>query len=552
MAYTPPLSNAVNFDFGTGYTAPSRNNVNFNLGGAVVIELDVPALETNASIDTEILWYRELEALENVSSLGFPDFFITVLVTEHHIDSTLVGNAVPRLRFPDLQNFNTLFLEFINEVPQGVTPVSPRPFELSNTLSEPAILQRLNDIELSTTATLAEEVLIFANGTAQRELVPFESLASLEVMISNTLSPDAFENTYTIDLLAIVMFPVGDQYTVVPEFNLEFSLAEDFFATSIVVADDLSINNTLELGSIYAGALIVDSSLTLLNSIEAAIFPVILLTEFNSSDSIDVDIQPQLFLPGLASLSTLDADIFDGEVVQVEPLETRGIIETDLLLTVELLPLSTIGQLDISTISEFIGAPALNVSSALEVENIRLFNFDNSLIFYYCVLTGTENGLSDIELDISTFQTRQRNNTPSFLSATVIGTARAEEIAARSDGQLQIFMGYRIDEATEFRRIIAESSLDQVDQFEGPFSQSIVLTGYEERSFTAKTITLQNPIFYSLSGGNKHYRFATPEITLNAGDTVIVDSDQLTVDTITIYIKNLETGPFSTMEITGT
>jgi len=162
---------------------------------------------------------------------------------------------------------------------------------------------------------------------------------------------------------------------------------------------------------------------------------------------------------------------------------------------------------------------------------------------YRCYLTGAENGLaSDIELPISSFQTRLRSGGLSYLSCVVNGVdAYVDAITARSNGKLKIWREYVLDDGEVSPYLMAEADYDELQTYSGGNAGTTgTLTG--TGNFvpdTAETIALNNPTYYSLSGGKRRYRCEI-DPRLRPGDTAVINGDTLVVDQI-VHIVDVRT-----------
>jgi len=167
---------------------------------------------------------------------------------------------------------------------------------------------------------------------------------------------------------------------------------------------------------------------------------------------------------------------------------------------------------------------------------------------YRCYLTGAENGLdTDLELPISSFQTRLRNDGLSYLSCVVNGVdAYVSAIAARSNGKLKIWREYVLDDGGVSPFLMAAADYDEMQISSGGRAGTtgqLAGTGNFAPE-TAETITLQNPTYYGLSGGKRRYRCEL-DPRLRPGDTAIINGDTFVVGTI-VHIIDVTT---TTMEI---
>jgi len=165
---------------------------------------------------------------------------------------------------------------------------------------------------------------------------------------------------------------------------------------------------------------------------------------------------------------------------------------------------------------------------------------------YRCYLTGAA-GLPDLELPISSFQTRINGDSVSYLSCILKGAdSYTDAIALRSAGQLRVFRAYVLSDGTESTYLMSNVLFEQIDLNSGGRSGvTAQLSGTGNMvPVTAKSMTLQNPSYFGLSGGKHRYRCEL-DPRLRPGDTVTVNNDTFVVGGITHIVDT----NFEMMEI---
>ena len=184
------------------------------------------------------------------------------------------------------------------------------------------------------------------------------------------------------------------------------------------------------------------------------------------------------------------------------------------------------------------GIDAIDFSMSSSIDNIKTFNLSDAQTRFYCVLTGTQNNLDNLNLSISSFQSRRRQSEPTFLSVVVPTVELIEDIYARSDGNIEIYQGYILNGELLLSEKIIETSFDSLRYDQGGKNQTITLSGYGTRTFSAKTVDLSsyNPTYKAISDGKIRYRFAKAHVFLNPGDTAIINDDEFEVQLITYYV----------------
>lgn len=170
---------------------------------------------------------------------------------------------------------------------------------------------------------------------------------------------------------------------------------------------------------------------------------------------------------------------------------------------------------------------------------------------YRCCLTGAADGLENLELPISSFQTRM-NADPFriYLSVVVPGVdIYIDAINARPNGLLKItrIYNYLDGSASEFG--MSSAAFDTLLTNQGGRSGVTgTLTGSElMAAITPQTIELFDPITRSSDSGGRRYRCRI-DPRVRPLDTVIINSETFTVDSV-IYIIDTKTAIMEVAEL---
>lgn len=142
-------------------------------------------------------------------------------------------------------------------------------------------------------------------------------------------------------------------------------------------------------------------------------------------------------------------------------------------------------------------------------------------IVYRLILTGAADGVADLVLPMSSFQSRLRNGTPSYLSAVIPnGAAYVDEIAARLNGDLVVSKGFRLSSGAIQYQEISRAALETVAEDTGSRSSSVTLTGHRTETYTsAKTVAVSDIVYRRTTDGRRKVR-AGVNLFLRPGDTV--------------------------------
>jgi len=163
-------------------------------------------------------------------------------------------------------------------------------------------------------------------------------------------------------------------------------------------------------------------------------------------------------------------------------------------------------------------------------------NSDLAVKRFYFTLTGANEApiIPDIEIPISSFQTRLRQSEPTYLSVVIPDVyIYASAVTARSHGQMVVEMAYLLDGIESVREEICRVDLERIDIYEGAKNQSISLSGHATETYATKITALTGASYYNLSGGLRRYRCAMDPY-LRPGDTVRVNGEEFTAGSITL------------------
>ena len=169
--------------------------------------------------------------------------------------------------------------------------------------------------------------------------------------------------------------------------------------------------------------------------------------------------------------------------------------------------------------------------------DINQFTKEFADVYFLFTLTGSADGESDIEIPITSFQCRQRSEDSTYLNVVVPGLDYADEIVARSNGDLQIDMAYKEGESYLQRETIIEVHLEDVRVDEGENNQSITLTGHKQSTYSAQAITVSNVIYKRTSNGAITLRLAQPNVHIRAGNEITYGSDTFIASLISYSIS---------------
>lgn len=170
-------------------------------------------------------------------------------------------------------------------------------------------------------------------------------------------------------------------------------------------------------------------------------------------------------------------------------------------------------------------------------------------IIYKCILTGSEDGLTDLTLPMKSFQARLRDGDPSYLSCVIPdSTTYAASVAARTNGEIVIYSGYKFDDGTEQTEEIIRANYDSLQINRGANSGSLTISGYKTiTSSSPKEWTVTGISFYGQTAEGKRRIRANFDQFIRCGDTCIYGTggnDYFIVGAITCWVTAKPAGYF--------
>jgi hypothetical protein len=180
---------------------------------------------------------------------------------------------------------------------------------------------------------------------------------------------------------------------------------------------------------------------------------------------------------------------------------------------------------------------AANFNLQMEDVSIFLQNKEKAIQLFFFILTGSQDGLSDIEIPIASFSCRKKESAPTYLSLIIKGFDYVDEIVARTSGRLTIDIAYKLNDSM-LREQLIQTHFNNIQTDEGPTSKSITLSGYRTIRFFPKIVSVEHPISISVSSdGKRRFQFGKVDIYLNPTDIMRVRGEEITVGTISYNIS---------------
>jgi hypothetical protein len=201
-----------------------------------------------------------------------------------------------------------------------------------------------------------------------------------------------------------------------------------------------------------------------------------------------------------------------------------------------------------------LGSVVITAFAPSQVWALPAAAYPASQVIYICTLTGGNESppLADLILPMSSFQGRLRDGDPSYLYCVIpVATDYADDIQARSNGEIVIQKGYRLLDGTTRLEEIARVDFESLVTDRGGRSDTASITGHKTTSATvAKERVLSGLQFIGLRADGKRWARADVDMFLRPGDTIIYDLDGSEESFIAGQISYTVGSHLATMEVT--
>jgi len=159
-------------------------------------------------------------------------------------------------------------------------------------------------------------------------------------------------------------------------------------------------------------------------------------------------------------------------------------------------------------------------------------------VVYICTVTGAENGLPDLVLPISSFQSRRRSGTDSYLKVTSPSLELYDAAAARPDGDVVVTLAHLVNGTVIPQGEVARVNFGDLGFSKEANAQTVTLSGTKQVTYASpKAVAPTSATSLSLSGGKWRAGIAIPDISINPGDTVTVGSASFVAGLITTSVS---------------
>lgn len=170
-------------------------------------------------------------------------------------------------------------------------------------------------------------------------------------------------------------------------------------------------------------------------------------------------------------------------------------------------------------------------------------------VIYRCVLTGDGDDTTDITLPMKSFQARLRDGDPSYLSCVIPDSITyAPLVVERTNGEIIIYSGYRLDDGTEQVEEIIRANYESLQIDRGSNNDSLTISGHKTiTSSSPKDWTVAGVSFYGQTAAGKRRIRANLDPFIRCGDTCIYGTggnDYFVIGRITCWVTANPAGYF--------
>lgn len=153
---------------------------------------------------------------------------------------------------------------------------------------------------------------------------------------------------------------------------------------------------------------------------------------------------------------------------------------------------------------------------------------------YQCILTGDADGMDDLVIPISSFQSTLRDGDPSYLACVVPNSVDLiDGIQARTNGEIVVKKGVKYYDGTVNLEEICRVSYEYLQLNRGGRSDSATISGHKTVSAgTAKVRALTEVSYYGIQTDGKRVYRAAPDLFMRIGDLATYDGQTIVVGQI--------------------
>jgi len=157
---------------------------------------------------------------------------------------------------------------------------------------------------------------------------------------------------------------------------------------------------------------------------------------------------------------------------------------------------------------------------------------------FQCILTGAADGLEDLVIPISSFQSTVRDGDPTYLACVIPDSINyIAKISARTNGDIVIKQGYKLYDGSIQAEEIIRVDYENLQDARGGRSASATISGHKTTSSSSpKSVELEEVTYYGLQANGKRTFRAKPDIFLRVGDTAVYGTESIIIGQISYTV----------------
>lgn len=157
---------------------------------------------------------------------------------------------------------------------------------------------------------------------------------------------------------------------------------------------------------------------------------------------------------------------------------------------------------------------------------------------FQCILTGAADGLDDLIIPISSFQSTVRDGDPTYLACVIPNSINyIADISARTNGDIVIKQGYKLYDGSIQAEEIIRVDYENLQDARGGRSASATISGHKTtNSSSPKSVELEEVTYYGLQTNGKRTFRAKPDIFLRVGDTAVYGTESIIIGQISYTV----------------
>lgn len=157
---------------------------------------------------------------------------------------------------------------------------------------------------------------------------------------------------------------------------------------------------------------------------------------------------------------------------------------------------------------------------------------------FQCILTGAADGLEDLVIPISSFQSTVRDGDPTYLACVIPDSINyIADISARTNGDIVIKQGYKLYDGSIQAEEIIRVDYENLQDARGGRSASATISGHKTTSSSSpKSVELEEVTYYGLQTNGKRTFRAKPDIFLRVGDTAVYGTESIIIGQISYTV----------------